>query len=59
MQVGETSVDISPGLNYLGVSLDQNLTLKSHILTKSKRAAYHLFRIGQIAKFLNLPAKKH
>ena len=58
MQVGETSVDISSDLNYLGVLLDQNLTLKSHILTKTKRAAYHLFRIRQIAKFLDLPAKK-
>ena len=58
MQVGETSVDISSDLNYLGVLLDQNLTLKSHILTKTKRAAYHLFRIRQIAKFFDLPAKK-
>ena len=59
MQVGETSVDISSDLNYLGVLLDQNLTLKTHILTKTKRAAYHLYRIRQIAKFLDLPAKKH
>ena len=58
MQVGETSVDISSELNYLGVLLDQNLTLKTHILTKTKRAAYHLYRIRQIAKFLDLPAKK-
>ena len=29
MQVGETSVDISLDLNYLGVLLDQNLSLKS------------------------------
>ena len=58
MQVGETAVDISSDLNYLGVLLDQNLTLKSHILTKTKRAAYHLYRIRQIAKFLDLPAKK-
>ena len=58
MQVGETSVDISSDLNYLGVLLDQNLALKSHILTKTKRAAYHLFSIRQIAKFLDLPAKK-
>ena len=58
MQVGETSVDILSDLNYLGVLLDQNLTLKAHILTKPKRAAYHLYGIRQIAKFLDLPAKK-
>ena len=57
MEVGETSVDISSELNYLGVPLDQNLTLKIHILTKTKRETYHLYRIRQIAKFLDLPAK--
>ena len=58
MEVGETPVNISSQLNYLGILLDQNLTLKTHILTKTKRAAYHLYRIRQIAKFLDLPAKK-
>ena len=37
MEVGETPVNISSELNYLGVLLDQNLTLKTHILTKTKR----------------------
>ena len=58
MEVGETPVNISSELNYLGVLLDQNLTLKTHILTKTKRAAYHLYRIRQIARFLDLAAKK-
>ena len=57
MEVGETPVNISSELNYHGILLDQNLTLKNHILTKTKRAAYHLYRIRQIAKFLDLPAK--
>ena len=59
MEVDETPVNISSELNCLGVLLDQNLTLKTHILTKTKRAAYHLYRIRQIAKFLDLLAKKH
>ena len=59
MEVSETSVNISSELYYLGVLLDQNLTLKTHILTKAKRASYHLYRIRQIAKFLDLPAKKN
>ena len=50
MEVGETPVNISSELNYLGVLLDQNLTLKTHILTKTKRAAYNLYRIRQIAR---------
>ena len=45
IEVGDTSVNISPKLTYLGVLLDQNLTLKSHILIKAKRASYHLYRI--------------
>ena len=58
IDVGDTSVNISPKLTYLGVLLDQNLTLKSHILTKAKRASYHLYRIRQMIKFLDLPAKQ-
>ena len=56
--VDDTSVIISPKLTYLGVLLDQNLTLKAYILTKTKRASYHLYRIRQIIKFLDLPAKQ-
>ena len=58
MEVGETPVNISLELNYLSILLDQNLTLKTHILTKTKKAAYNLYRIRQIARFLDLPAKK-
>ena len=58
MQVGETSVDISSDLNYLGVLLDQNITLKSHILNKTKRAAYHLYRI-RLPNFLTYQQRKH
>ena len=59
MEVSETSVNISSELNYLDVLLDQNLTLKTHILTKAKRASYHFYRMRQIAKFVDLCVKKH
>ena len=58
IDAGDTSVNISPELTYLGVMLDQNLILKSHIFTKAKRASYHLYRIRQITTFLDLPAKQ-
>ena len=58
MEVGETPVKISLELNYLGILLDLNLTLKTHILTTTKRATYNLYRIRQIARFFDLPAKK-
>ena len=45
MEVGDTSINISPELTYLHVLLDENLTLKSHILNKAKRASYNLYRI--------------
>ena len=58
IDVGDTSVNISPNLTYLGVLLDQNLILKAHILTKAKRASYQLYRIRQIIRFLDLSAKQ-
>ena len=58
IEVGETSVNISQELTYLGVLLDKNLTLKTHILAKAKSASYQLYRIRQIVKFLDLPARK-
>ena len=44
MEVVETPVNISLELNYLGILLDQNLTLISYILTKTKRQ--HTISIG-------------
>ena len=58
IEVGDTSVNISPKFTYLGVLFDQNLTLKSHTLNKAKRTTYHLYRIWQIIKFLDLLAKQ-
>ena len=58
LDVGDTTVNILPDLTYLGVLFDQNLMLKSHILSKAKKASYHLYRIRQIIKFLDLPAKQ-
>ena len=58
IEMGDTSVNISLKLTYLGVLLDENLILKSHILNKAKRASYHLYRIRYIITFLDLPAKQ-
>ena len=43
---------------YLGILLNQNLTLKAHILSKVRKASYHLYWVRQIIKFLDLPAKQ-
>ena len=55
IDVGDTTVNISPDLSYWGVLLDQNLMSKSHILSKAKKASYHLYGIRWIIKFLDLP----
>ena len=57
IDIGDTSVNISPKITYLGLLLDQNLTSKAHILTKAKRALYHLYRIRQFITFLDLPSQ--
>ena len=58
MGVGDTSVNISLEFTYLGVFLDENLTLKSLILNKVKRASYHFYKVRQIIKFLDIPANQ-
>ena len=45
IDISDTAVNISPNLTYLGVLLDQNLMLKAHILSETKKASYHLYRI--------------
>ena len=56
IDVGDTTVNISPKLTYLGVLLDQNLMLKAHNLSKAKKALNHPYKIRHISKFLDLPA---
>ena len=51
IDVGHTTVNISTNLTYLGVLLNQNLMLKAHILSKAKKASYHLYRISQLLNF--------
>ena len=43
IDVGDTTVNISPDLTYLGVLFDHNLMLKSYILSKAKKASYYLY----------------
>ena len=58
IDVGDTTVNISPYLTYLGVLLNQNLMWKAHIFSKAKKASYYLYRIRVIIKFLHLSAKQ-
>ena len=49
LMVGETKVDY---IRSLGMYLDQNMDMKSHINNKTKAAHKHLYRIRCIRKYL-------
>ena len=40
---------------YLGVTIDSNLTLSSHIRNVCRSAYFHLHRIGKIRRYLDAP----
>ena len=44
IDVGDTTVNISPDLTYLGVLLNQNFMLKAHILPRPRR--HHIIYTG-------------
>ena len=46
----------SPSVKYLGVTLDENLNLKEHILTKCKTAVANFVRICNIWQYLTTDA---
>ena len=56
LAVNETTVQRSHSFKYLGVWLDENLTLKHHVALKSKTALYNIRRIRNIRKY---PLKRH
>ena len=58
IDVDDITVKISPDHTYLDVLLNQNLMLKAHILSKAKKASYHLYRKRQIIEFLDLRHKQ-
>ena len=52
LNVNGTDVSRSDTIKYLGVNLDQELQLRSHIITKCRIASLNLFRIKSIRKHL-------
>ena len=53
LTVNETAVLRSGCFKYLGVWMDENLTLKHHIAMKCKTAMYNIRRIRNIRKYLS------
>lgn len=58
MNVSGESVKISQGLKYLGIRLDNNLTMKHHIDLNVKAAAGNIRRISHIRDFIDTNTAK-
>ena len=54
--ISGSTIPKSPSVKYLGVTLDGNLNLKEHILTKCKTAIANFVRICNIQKYLTTDA---
>ena len=50
--ISDSTIPKSPSVIYLGVTLDENLNLKEHILTKCRKAIANFVRIHNIRQYL-------
>ena len=53
--IGNTNVLASDVVKYIGVILDKNLNMNDHINSVCRSAQFHLFNIGRIRKYLDVP----
>ena len=58
MNVADQQVTVQAGMKYLGIYLDQQLSMKHHIQQKVKIAATNIRRISFIRKFINIDTAK-
>ena len=54
--ISDSTIPKSPSVKYLGVTLDENLNLKEHILTKCRKAIANFVRICNIHQYLTKDA---
>ena len=54
--ISDSTIPKSPSIKYLGVTLDENLNLKEHILTKCRKAIANFVRIRNIHQYLTKDA---
>ena len=54
--ISDSTIPKSPSVKYLGVTLDKNLNLKEHILTKCRKAIANFVRIHNIWQYLTKDA---
>ncbi len=58
MTIGGDEVSLSPQARNLGVILDDDLSLSSHVMSICKAANYQLYRLSRIRKYLTPTALK-
>ena len=56
VSISDSTIPRSPSVKYLGVTLDENLSLKEHILLKCSKAMANFVMIHNIQKFLTKDA---
>ena len=54
--ISDSTIPKSPSVKYLGVTLDTNLNLKEHILTKCRKTIANFVRIHNIHQYLTKDA---
>ena len=52
IKISDSTIPKKPSMKYLGVTLDENLNLKEHILSKCKKAMVNFVIIHNIQKYL-------
>ena len=56
VSISDRAIPRSPSVKYLGVTLDENLSLKEHIILKHRKAVANFVMICKICKFLTKDA---
>ena len=56
VKISDSTIPRNPSVKYLGVSLDENLNLKEHILSKCGKVMANFVRIHNIHKYLTKDA---
>ena len=58
IEIGNTKIHWSSKIKFLGVLLDDKLSLKDHIPNRSEKAIYNLRLISNICKYINIDTTK-
>ena len=58
IEIGDTLIPQTSKIKFLGVYLDENLSLKDHVQNRARKAYYNLRLIQNIRKYININTTK-